>query len=75
MFDILIYFKTRTLFIVFIGYFVELAITYAWGYSIFGKYDLSISLVEQLRDRVWVGGILLAISTPFLARFFYKVGI
>jgi uncharacterized protein len=72
LFDILIYLKTKTLLTVFIGYLVDMVVNYAWNYSIFGKYDLSISLVEQLRDRVWIGAILLVISTPFLARFFYQ---
>jgi uncharacterized protein len=70
--DILLYLQTRTLIVIGIGYVLDLSIGLVWNYSGINKYDLSLSLVEQLRDRVWIGVIFLAISTPILVRFIYQ---
>lgn len=71
-FNILLYLQTRTLIIVALTYFMDIAIGLIWDYLIPGKYDLSINLVEQLRDRLGIAIIFVAVSTPFLIRFIYK---
>lgn len=70
--DILLYLKTRTLIVVGTGYVIDGIISLFWNYSGINEYDLSLNLVEQLRDRVWIGVIFLVISTPILVRFIYQ---
>ena len=70
--DILIYLQTRTLTLIGIAYVIDLGMSLFWSYSGINRYDLSINLVEQLRDRVWLGVIFLAVLTLFLMRFIYK---
>jgi uncharacterized protein len=70
--EILLYLQTRTLVVVGVAYLIDIIIGLLWNYSGISNYDLSLSLVEQLRDRVWIGIIFLAISTPILVRFIYQ---